>query len=232
MKRFLRDNLDRIFRRFSNHLIGRAERRILHPKRVLLLAAQGQSATYAAENMSGAMIMETREETLKLALSRMPEDGSVLEFGVAGGESLRFIAAQTGRTVHGFDSFEGLPEDWPGRHEEKGHYSTGGVRPQVPGNVTLHVGLFDQTLPAFLDDNGGPAAFIHVDCDLYSSTKTVLDLLADRIGAGTVIVFDEYFNHINWRENEFKAFKEFVTANKMSYRYLCWGYQEAAVIID
>jgi len=232
MKRYFGNIADRLLRRLSDHLIDRTERRLLHPKRVLLLAAQRESAAYAAENMTGAMIMETREETLKLALARMPKNGNVLEFGVADGHSVRFIAAHAGRAVHGFDSFEGLPEDWPGRHEEKGHYSTGGTRPQVPAGVTLHSGLFDQSLPAFLAANDEPAAFIHVDCDLYSSTKTVLDLMANRIQSGTVIVFDEYFNHINWRQNEFKAFQEFVAATNKTYRYLCWGYQQAVVIID
>lgn len=232
MRRLMARLLDRLSDRFIDRLLVRAENRMLHPKRRLLLDAQADSAAYALDHMSGALVVETREELLKLAVARMPANGSVLEFGVASGESIRFIAGLADRPVHGFDSFLGLPEDWPGRHEERGHYSTGGALPPVPANVTLHAGLFDQTLPAYLDGDDRPVAFVHVDCDLYSSTKTLLDRLAARVQPGTVIVFDEYFNHINWRQNEFRAFQEFVAANGVSYSYLCWGYQQAAVIID
>lgn len=232
MRSLLRRLVDRIAVRFADTLLDRAERRLRHPRHLLLQAAQRDSADYAAEHMKGALIVETREAVLDLALAQMPAAGGVLEFGVAAGDSLRYIAARAGRTVHGFDSFQGLPEDWPGRHEEKGHYSTGGALPDVPGNVVLHPGLFDATLPAYLAENDEPAALLHVDCDLYSSTKTVLDVMAERIVPGTVIVFDEYFNHVNWRDNEFQAFQEFVQARGVTYRYLCWSYQQAAVIIE
>ena len=43
---------------------------------------------------------------------RLP-DGEVLEFGVyAGGSITRTANALPNMTIHGFDSFEGLPEDW------------------------------------------------------------------------------------------------------------------------
>ena len=58
--------------------------------------------------------------------------------------------------------------------------------PKVKENVELHKGWFNESLPPFLEQHPGPVAFIHVDCDLYSSTKTLLDLLAPRIRPGTV----------------------------------------------
>lgn len=232
MRKFLGSLVDRLCDRVAARAITRIEQRRLHPKRLLLESAQRDSAGYATERMHDALILDTREELLKLALARMPETGSILEFGVASGHSMRFLAGLTSRPIHGFDSFQGLPEDWPGRNEELGHYSMGGTPPPVPGHVTLHAGLFDQTLPAFLAANDEAAAFIHVDCDLYSSTKTVLEHLRPRIVAGTVIAFDEYFNHVNWRQNEFKAFQEFVAAHNVVYRYLAWSYQQAAVVIE
>ena len=66
-------------------------------------------------------------------------------------------------------------------------------------NVALHVGWFDDTLPAFLDRHDGNVAFVHIDSDLYSSAKTILDNLAPRVGPGTIIVFNEYFNDPNWK---------------------------------
>jgi predicted O-methyltransferase YrrM len=102
----------------------------------------------------------------------------------------------------------------------------------VPGNVRLHPGWFDATLPEWLKNNPGPIAFIHVDCDLYSSTRTILALLADRIVPGTIILFDEYFNYPNWEEHEYKAFQEFVTERKVGYRYIGYARQQVAVQIE
>jgi hypothetical protein len=182
--------------------------------------------------MPGALAVTRREDALRIALGRAPADGLVLEFGVGGGDSIARIAALVpGRAVHGFDSFEGLPEDWAGRHEERGHYSTGGVLPDVPANVVLHRGLFADTLPGFLAAHEGPCAFVHVDCDLYSSAKTVLDAVAPRLVPGTVILFDEYFNYPTWRDNEHRAFQEFAAARDVAFDYLLWGHQEVAVKI-
>lgn len=188
--------LDRLSDRFIKRQIDRFQRRLLHPNTLLLAEAQKEAAAYARDNMKDALAILRREDSLRIALERAPSNGLILEFGVGGGDSIRQIAAQTaGRTVHGFDSFEGLPEDWAGRHEERGHYSLGGTPPDVPANVILHRGLFDATLPGFLEAHDGPCALIHVDCDLYSSARFVLETLTPRITPGTVILFDEYFNY-------------------------------------
>ena len=148
-------------------------------------------------------------------------NGLILEFGVAGGVSTRIIAQSAEpRTVHGFDSFEGLPGDWSGTHEQKGRYSQNGKLPRVPANVQLHKGWFDQTLPAFLERASGPVGFVNIDCDIYGSAKYVLEQLADRFRPGSVIMFDEYYNYPNWREHEFKAWQEFVKLHSIEYRYV------------
>jgi hypothetical protein len=64
-------------------------------------------------------------------------------------------------------------------------------------------------------------AFIHIDCDLYSATKTVLAQLAPMLVEGTVIVFDEYFNYPGWQQGEFKAFAEFIASHdRLGYDYI------------
>lgn len=75
--------------------------------------------------------------------------------------------------------------------------------------------------------------FLHIDCDLYSSTKVVFDFLKNQIVKGTVIVFDEYFNYPGWQNGEFKAFKEFVIQNNVEYEYLTYNryHEQVAVII-
>ncbi|HNV87643.1 MAG TPA: tetratricopeptide repeat protein [Methylotenera sp.] len=160
-------------------------------------------------------------ETFKFALSVANPDGLVLEFGVRFGTSIRQIAAMVNQPVHGFDSFEGLPEVW--HHEPKGSYTTKGVIPAVPENVSLHVGWFEDTLPKFLKQNFEPVRFINIDCDIYSSTVTILEQLAPRMVVGSVIVFDEYIGNERWREDEFKALQEAVAKYGWIYEYICFS---------
>jgi hypothetical protein len=118
-------------------------------------------------------------------------------------------------------SLEGLPENWFGDFT-KGRFHTEGKLPQVRPNVTLHKGWFDQTLPDFVADHPGPIAFLHVDCDLYSSTKTIFQFLGDRLVPGTVILFDEYFNYPGWRDHEHRAFTELVEERGLKCRWLAY----------
>lgn len=161
-------------------------------------------------------------DTFNHAMQQANNTGLVLEFGVRFGNSIRMLARLSQQSVHGFDSFEGLPDVW--HHEPKGSYTTKGVMPDVPENVTLHKGWFDQTLPEFLKQNAEAVRFINIDCDIYSSTKTVLDFLAPRIRPGSVLVFDEYIGNQHWREDEFKAFQEAVARYGWSYEYLCFSF--------
>ena len=153
-----------------------------------------------------------RKELLQTSLAKAPA-GIALEFGVREGESLGWIA-ESGRKTYGFDSFEGLPEEWrlsEGRVCPPGWFA---ARPSiVPSNVHLIEGWFVDTLPRFLRDNAEQIGFVHVDCDLYSSTKTVLDGLGPRLEPGAIIVFDELIDFGNtgyefWRDHEWRALCE------------------------
>jgi Flp pilus assembly protein TadD len=166
--------------------------------------------------MTGSMF-----ETFQLGIKAAHQEGMVLEFGVRFGNTIHQLAKLTQQKIYGFDSFEGLPEVW--HHEPKGSYTTRGEIPKVPLNVELIQGWFDQTLPKFLETHPGPVRLMNVDCDIYSSTKTVLDALAPRIVPGSVIVFDEYIGNEHWREDEFKAFQEAVTRYGWKYEYLCFS---------
>ncbi|MTD53416.1 TylF/MycF/NovP-related O-methyltransferase [Amycolatopsis pithecellobii] len=160
-------------------------------------------------------------ETLQHALSFVPDTGMVCEFGVFGGTTLKAItAALPGREIYGFDSFEGLPEDWR-TNIPSGAFDRGGQRPEVDGAV-LVVGWFADTLPGFVEEQQGPVAFLHLDADLYSSTATVLEHLGDRLRPGSVVLFDEYFNYPGWEEHEHKAWQEFVARTGITFEYLCY----------
>jgi hypothetical protein len=84
------------------------------------------------------------------------------------------------------------------------------------------VGWFDQTLPGFKANKikNEPIALLHVDCDLYSSTVTILNNLKENIVPGTVIVFDEYMNYPGWQRDEFKAWQEHCRMYGVKYEYI------------
>jgi len=184
-----------------------------------------------AKRDPGTRLLGNVFDTLNLGLAAAQLSGLVLEFGVRFGTSIRHIAAQAGQDVHGFDSFEGLPEAWGDK--PSGVYTTGGALPEVPANVRLHAGWFEDTLPVFAKENPGPVRFMNVDCDIYSSTKTVLEVLEDRIVPGTVIVFDEYIMTSQWRHDEHLAFQEAAAKRGWSYRYLAFSHitRQAALLI-
>lgn len=184
------------------------------------LLAAVTSARYMVEHMSGAKNLVGRAALLEYALSQSVLEGLVLEFGVYTGASIKWIADRCPGPVHGFDSFEGLPEDWT-HVQKKGRFSLRGELPEVDAaNVVLHKGWFTDTLPAFLAGNPGTVRFVHIDCDLYSSTKTVLHLLLPRMVTGTVLVFDEYLNYPGWEQHEYRAFQEAIAGTGRRYEYI------------
>jgi hypothetical protein len=181
--------------------------------------ALASSAKFVAENMKSARALNARYEVLGAALDRVKLPGLCLEFGVASGESINFIASRSQEIVHGFDSFQGLPEDWRPWVRSAAFAKPIGWLPPVAKNVQLHVGWFEESLPAFLSVQSGDVAFLHIDCDLYSSTKTVFSALAQRIRPGTVIVFDEYLSYIGWEDHEHAAFMEFAEGRDFEYMF-------------
>ena len=197
-----------------------------------LMKARLDAWTYLkSENKKLPVITGSGDQIFRLALSHANSKGLVLEFGVRFATSIRQIAKMISEPIHGFDSFEGLPEVW--HHEPKGSYTTKGVVPEVPSNVTLHAGWFEDTLPKFLETNKDTVRFINIDCDIYSSTVTILENLAPRIIVGSVIVFDEYIGNEKWREDEYKAFQEAVRKYGWTYEYIAFSVftKQVAVII-
>lgn len=199
--------------------------------RVKFLAAE-DSARYVLDTMMPCALFDDRYPLLELALRQAPHDGLVLEFGVFSGKSINHIARQVpGRRVYGFDSFEGLAEDWGGTALLKGKFSLGGRLPRTVDNVTLVKGWFNETVPEFLDSHSGPIAFAHLDADTYESTRYVLELIADRLVAGTVLQFDEYLGYPSWRTGEYLAFAELCKARGIKYKYLGVGWMSVAMEI-
>jgi hypothetical protein len=162
------------------------------------------------------------------------KDGLFLEFGVAGGDSLRFLNKYLpNQKIYGFDSFEGLPDEWASW--PKGHFKC-----KIPNfnsdNIELKIGMFDKTLPSFLESHKEHISFVHIDCDLYESTKYVLEQLKDRLIAGSILCFDEIITLFDSDfaeacfNGEFKAFIEFVVKYDINYEILS-HYDDAMCIV-
>ena len=121
-----------------------------------------------------------------------PKYKHVLEFGVYKGRTLNVLRSQFDKSyqVFGFDSFVGLPENWEGTCCSKGAFTTNGKIPDIDG-VRIYAGWFDETLPEYLKE-GQPVSLLHLDCDLYSATKTVLESIDHLLLKDTVICCDEW----------------------------------------
>ena len=164
-------------------------------------------------------------------------EGHWCEFGVREGRSLKWLIEEyNDQVIHAFDSWEGLPEDWD--------HGTGKVAdmscapPSVPEHVKLHKGWFKDTVPLWKNNNKGPIAFLHMDADIYSSTKEVLTMLNDQIVEGTVITFDELCNFrlsgkmSKWQDQEFLALTEWLDEFDRKIKPLNrnWAYQASCVV--
>ena len=144
-----------------------------------------------------------------------------LEFGVASGTTINYISQFTKEKVYGFDSFEGLPEKWRDGFD-KGAFTRNGDLPPVNSNVELIKGWFNETLLPFIQTKNEKVSFIHMDADLYSSTKYIFDVLKDYMDTGCIIVFDELVNYpgFDGDKGELKAFYEFITENDVDYEWI------------
>ena len=193
------------------------------------------SAQYALDYFSGAMQFDTRPELWRYCLNRIPQlqtGGVIAEFGVWKGESINFFAKSCPKArVFGFDSFEGLEEDWYGYRLQKGSFSTNGQLPNCERNVTLVKGWFEDTLPKFCGElQLEKILLLHMDADTYKPTAYVLSSLSNNLGKGSIIIFDEYFGYPNFRLHEFKAWQELADSSGLKYRYI--GYTEMQVAIE
>ena len=128
-----------------------------------------------------------------------------------------------------FDSFKGLPEP---ENVDKNHpifskgrydFSKYNFINNLKKNgidlkkVKIIEGFYDQTLNAYQKNklNIGKAAIVMIDCDLYNSTKLVLEFITDLVQDGTILIFDDWFAYkASKNRGEQKATNEWLEKNK------------------
>lgn len=169
------------------------------------------------------MAISTLQHAMKLLDKKYKH---ILEFGVCQGVSLRVIrqTLDSSFKVFGFDSFVGLPEPWIGKNGEVvgkiGRFSTQGKIPDID-DVKFYVGWFSDTLPEYLKI-AQPISLLHLDCDLYSSTKEVLEAINPFLCQNTIVVLDDWFynHHPHYDDHERKAFLEWVDTFNRKYEFI------------
>jgi hypothetical protein len=232
MKRAILTVIDKTARRAAESLtLARKRGDSFDVLEVAFLKAAYESAEFYEEHLITSEAFGSDLELLSRSVELAPKTGLFVEFGVASGRTISHMAGLTSSTLYGFDSFEGLPEAWRSGFD-KGAFARN--LPPVPGNVELIKGWFDETLPKFLAEHPEPLALLHVDCDLYSSTKTIFDLLGSRLRPGSVIVFDEYWNYPGWKLHEYKAFEEMKAARGLTCKPIGFvpSHQQVAFAVE
>lgn len=141
------------------------------------------------------------------------------EFGVCGGHSFKWWLEHNTNTqsnFYGFDTFEGLPEDF-------GPFSKGTMAVALESlNITdpraaFYKGLFQDTLIPFLESyQNGKKKLIHMDADLFSATIFSLSQLYRFLNDGDIILFDEFAVP----KHEFMAFKIFTESFYVNYEVI------------
>jgi hypothetical protein len=196
------------------------------------------SYQHAKDVMAGAYSFLDRFEGLTLSIQdarrRFPSRRLILEFGVFKAGMINHQAKRfPDLNFVGFDSFEGLQEQWSGMAPEK-TFDLGGKLPKVRGNVALVKGWFAVSGQRWKAEH--PATelplLVHIDCDTYAATVDVLELCSDYVRHGLVLHFDDYFGFPDWRNGGFKALQEAAEKHRWRLTYLSYGTKEAAVLAE
>jgi len=153
-----------------------------------------------------------------------------IEFGVYSGTSINFFSKKlNNKKIYGFDSFEGLKEDWVGTSVPKGTFNLNKKIPQLENNVVPVTGWIQDTLPIFLKEKNPKINFVHMDVDTYESSKFILESIKPNLAKGSIILFDELYNFEGWDVGEYKALREVFNDNE--YKFLSFATDSSQAVI-
>ena len=181
-----------------------------------------------------------REASQLTTPGRQDSDELVLDLGVWLGWSTRLLSDASDRMVYGFDTFEGLVEDWQMDDQiliKQGTFSLSeplAERFMRDTGVSLHEGLpaalgrrvqfirgstYETLTPFLAERPAAPIRLFHMDLDTYESCLHALETCKDRFIEGSILVFDEYMV----TNGEMRAFFEFQSQYELEWRYRAWG---------
>lgn len=211
---------------------------------VSFLQKKSHEKTYEilGEKISNSLLFENKHELWDFVINQitnkkiLDDDRSniCLEFGVGGGESLRYFSnnlLKKNIKIVGFDSFFGNPQIWPGTNNQVGSSNQNGKLPKnLPKNVEIVQGYIEETLQNYLETNEiKKINFMHIDVNIYSTSKFILEITKKYTDNNTLILFDELINYPFWWKNgEYKALTEVYSSNQ--YEYLALDQAKKALI--
>ena len=163
--------------------------------------------------------MAKQENLLRLGglVETQQVEGAIVECGVLDGGCsalMAFATAASGRAVHMFDSWEGLPTTTAQDGEQASKWSGECVGSPVrvmgimnelkidPTRLHFHLGWFHETFPTV---DIPSIAMLHIDCDFYEPTLLCLETWYQQLSPGGFIQIDDYdcFDGSRRATNEF-----------------------------
>ena len=140
-------------------------------------------------NVMQSLLLEVRDKQL---------EGHAAELGVyRGGVSYLIANTLTSKHLHMFDTWEGLPStaDYTNEYHRPGEFGDIGNWGALDDlrtyrRVHFHEGIFPGSIPPILDM--AKFCFVHLDADLYDSTKAGLEFFYPKMVKGGIIVCDDY----------------------------------------
>jgi hypothetical protein len=204
---------------------------------VMAMQAANETAAYvvqlflphACSGNSAQDIADFALESFKTSFDAAQREVLVaLEFGVSTGGTTRYLGQKLQKTnLYGFDWFHGLTEDWTD-FQKKDRWTQNGKLPEnLPPNVQIVEGKFQDTLKGFLEQHDGmEVGFVHMDADTYESTKYALDLVIPKMPDGAIILFDDYFNFPGWSKpglGEASAWHDIVKQFRLTVEPVCFA---------
>jgi len=234
MKKFIRNKLKSLLNFIETHLKIASK----SPVDIYLESLSMDCFKLFEKDMKKSLIFSKDDEIRKFSVSHAiknnPSDKLFLEFGVFKGDSINAFAKYLSKKkshIFGFDSFEGLEEEWiTNEYNPIGTFSLNKKPPKVDKNVTLVIGKVQDTLENFLKQKEGKKiAFVHMDMDTFVPTQYVLKKIKPLLNKGAVILFDEFYGFPNWKEHEYKVLMEIFNENE--YKYIAFGTRQAAIEI-
>jgi len=198
----------------------------LQIKKTAFQPASGDPFSYLDKRMKKKtidIIYSDVFEKLFILLKSLPLKGDIFEFGVFQGYTALLFAKNLKKfafedtSLHLFDSFVGLPEE---RELDKNSYEfasgvwvkgsmavADGLEKYIQNKLAkiltkkrIHLikGFFEDTLELYFDKLRAKAKIVHIDCDLYSASKYVLNFLFKNeiIQDGTIMIFDDWMTSL------------------------------------
>ena len=175
---------------------------------------------YFSKTILSANPEDVRDFAIKEAIKNSSNNDFFIEFGVYTGTTINFFSKFV-KKIYGFDSFEGLREDWVGSNLGKGTFNLKGKLPNLNSNVFPIKGWVQDTLPQFLKEHKPSINFVHIDLDTYESSKFVLTEIKPYLSKNSIILFDELYNFVGWEVGEYKALTE--AFNENEYKFLAFS---------